>query len=103
MREANSNDELMVSIKIDLTLCPPIRFSQGIWYRTTVHKKLIKAQCDEDGKPTGTFLLTPSHDEGYVWDIPSYMEATNELAARERRRIKTLTFPSEASTDGAED
>jgi len=83
--ETNPNQmtvSLILTIKFKNVIHP---FTKGIWYRAIVRKKVIKAQCDEDGKPTGNFLLTPSRDEGYIWDLPSFMDATKELAARKDR------------------
>ena len=85
----NDPNEVTVSIKINLTRFGIYPLPKGIWYRPLAHKRVIKAQCDIEGKPTGTFLLTPSYKEGnlvegYMIDL-SFMEATEELAARRDR------------------
>jgi hypothetical protein len=68
----NDSNQMTVSIELELrNVIHP--FTKGIWYRAIEKRNVVKAQCDADGKSTGTFLLTPSHGEGYVSDLPSFM------------------------------
>ena len=63
-----------------------VPFTKEIWYRAINGASPLKIQCDEFGVPTNRFLLTPSHGEGFAFNL-TREEAAQELGARILRML----------------